>query len=138
VQQQLARLLSRLQQQGLGRRRFRRLGNKPYGRKTFLGVLGLLAAIVAVVTINDRSAPTVPPPPSPASPAIELRTEEASAMVREEGEFFGGLEKVNAALGGSPGESVYLQWGDDPWQEDLQKLKRQVAEFERQSNFISE
>jgi hypothetical protein len=127
VQQRLAGLLSRLQQHGLHRRPLRRWASRRVRRHLLAGcAAGLLvaAAIAGAVSWWPRSG----------SPAADRRGEitaaDAIAIAEHEGQYAGDMQKVADALHGSPQESFYLQASDDPWMRDLERLKRDVAEFE--------
>jgi serine/threonine protein kinase len=126
VQRQLAELLSRLQQHGLSRRRFRRWGNRRWRRNALVGAAGLLIAATIAVGLSrlpisisgNRSEP------------VDTSAADAVALVEREGKYFGEMEKVETALGSAAPESFFLQAGSDPWIRELESLKRDVAEWE--------
>jgi serine/threonine protein kinase len=125
VQERLAMLLSRLQQHGLSRRRFRGLRGTRRRRNVLAGAAGVIA--IAAIAIAARWWPisryqTVKNP-------ADSSSAEVSALVEREDQYFGDLERVVTSLN-SPPESFFLQAGDDPWTRELQTLKRDIAEFE--------
>ncbi|MEX2306358.1 MAG: serine/threonine-protein kinase [Pirellulales bacterium] len=126
VQQQLATLLSRLQQHGLGRRRFRRWGGKRLRRRVLAGGAALLALVGVACAVT--LLPTATPPL--ADDRIAATVADASAVAELEKRFVGDLGDVESALRDSTSESFFLQSGDDPWRRELQSLKRDLTEYE--------
>jgi len=131
VQQQLATLLSRSQQHGLGRRRFRgwRLRRSVLGGAVAL--IGI-AAIVSAVSVLQTDSPPAGDTQTAAS------TEAESVLIEGEGQFFSAFQEAQSVHNSSPSESHFLQEGDDPWRRELESLKRDVTEFESSDISISE
>jgi serine/threonine protein kinase len=140
VQQELASLLRRLQQEGLGRRHFRRL-RLSRDRRILLAAAAV--AVVTLVTLTTASlvrhteAPTIEQPALQSAPAA---TSNGAAMAESEleaneNQFLGDLQEAWSGIDRSSQDSYFLQDGGDPWLRELESLKRDVAEFE--SNNIS-
>ncbi len=132
VQQHLATLLSRLQQGGFGRRRFRGWRNKRLRTNMLVaaGALVVVAAVASVVSVLwIDSAP-------PADTKAVASAMDESALLEDEGRFLTGFQQAQSALNSSSSESYYLQEGDDPWRRELEALKRDVAEFESMDNSL--
>lgn len=115
VQQQLSQLLSRAQQRGLGRRRWRAWRTRRVKRAVALaaGLVLTLATILGVI------AWLLSPQPLEDSQwrRLERDVASASAAMRE-------------AVGNTSASSYYLQSGDDVWQRELEALDREIAAME--------
>jgi eukaryotic-like serine/threonine-protein kinase len=130
VQQQLAALLSRLQQHGLGRRRFRRLRTKRARRAVAGACAAMIAVAAAAISISLPG-----PVPKPQSQESKFKIAAATqAGVAAEGmhekEFQFDFQAVRDRLIESARDPQFLQNAQDPWQQELESLKRDVAEFE--------
>jgi serine/threonine-protein kinase len=132
VQQQLAALLSRLQQHGLGRRRFRRWSGKRPRRNVVVGAAASLVfvAIASAALWSPLSGSWLAEKPTDRSAA------DAVALVEREGQYFGELETLEHTLGNSSRASFYLQAGNDPWSRELESLGRDIARFELNQNTV--
>ena len=132
VQQHLATLLSRSQQHGLGRRRFRGWRGKRLRKSVLAGAAALIgiAAIASTVSVLR----TADQPSSDSRPVADAAAE--SALMRGEGQLLGDFQQARSDLDSSTTESYFLQQGDDPWRRELETLKRELAEFESQSNSV--
>jgi eukaryotic-like serine/threonine-protein kinase len=128
VQQELARLLSLQQQQGLGHRRFRRRGSRRLNRILAIGstVLLGLAVIVAAATKLGRQTTTSPPSTAP-------RAMERAALTQTEGQYLSELQEIDAVLGTTSDESFFLQ-GTDSWSRELEGLRHQLDRIEANGN----
>jgi serine/threonine protein kinase len=150
VQQHLATLLSRSQQHGLGRRRFRGWRGKRLRRYLLIGGAAALLVLAAIVTFREGEAPAEPQshtapaqqelrPPSGASPAAaQVDTDDAdrAQLSAQEGQFVDELQQARSALDSSATESYFLQQGDDLWRRELEWLKRELTEIESESSLF--
>jgi serine/threonine protein kinase len=130
VQRRLADLLSRLQQHGLSRRRFRRWGDRRLRRNALVGAAGLLVAAAIAVGVSRLPVSTT----AERNDLVDTSAADAVALVEREGKYFGEMEKVETALGNAAPESYFLQAGSDPWVRELETLKREVAEYESRNS----
>jgi serine/threonine-protein kinase len=136
VQQHLAGLLSRLQQYGLGRRRFR------FGRHTKLGMRALVASAALVLLIavgigiglsGDRTQPVKPPGDPPHVATRDFTLSEVAELTAIERQFQQEFDGAVNAFSRAPHESFYMQNGDDPWQREMRALEKVVSEYESQT-----
>jgi serine/threonine protein kinase len=139
VQQHLAMLLNRLQQHGLGRRRFRGWHGKRLRRFAIVGAAALatVAAIigVAVGTLRKPVSPQSVPDTQQSAVREAAPTEQQKSQYEaNERQFLDDLDSAGAALERSSGGWFYLHDGDDPWQRDLDSLKLDMTQYELESN----
>jgi eukaryotic-like serine/threonine-protein kinase len=128
VRRQLAELLSRAQQFGLGRRRFAGWRGKRGRRRLWMAVTNLAAVLTVVgvstwVVLNWKT----PQETTPLTAAIN-----ADGVHRTESEFFTNLEAVENSLNEADHQSVYLG-GRDEWRHDIESLKRDLSNVESRS-----
>jgi len=119
VQQRLSQLLSRVQQHGLSRRRWRPWRSRRARRTAVLAGGVMLAAAATIGVIGWL--PPVPPTSPPTDPA-ELRRLEREVV----SEFAAIADAVNSMTG----QSYYLQEGRNDWQRELDSVHRGLAELE--------
>jgi serine/threonine protein kinase len=137
VQQHLALLLNRLQQHGLGRRRFRGWRSRKLWRRVLIGgAMAIVVAAIIGITITALRETTSPPTGRPTDfiRASAATAQQKAQYEEDERQFLGDLESANAALERSSTGWFYLQDGDDPWQRDLDTLKQDMTNYESQSN----
>jgi serine/threonine-protein kinase len=124
VQQQLSELLSRAQQRGLGRRRWRGWRGRALRRRAawaaaFAAIVGVVAA--AVIGI----AAWWPASPAPVDQA-EIRQLERDVISR--------FSELQGEVAGLERTTFYLFDGSDSWQRELESVQRELAELESISN----
>jgi serine/threonine protein kinase len=125
VQQELASLLSRLQQHGLGRRRFRSWRGKRLWTSVVLGAAAMIGIVAITIAgmIHDETSPPV------ASPT-NVQPADAAELLISEQQFVDDLQAAETAFGNSVTESHFLQHGDRAWDQELQSLKHDITKFE--------
>ncbi len=135
VSARLAALLSRIQQYGLGRRRFGGLRSRRM-RRRMMGVaagmlLGLL--VVAAVFRVPTSPPPVdaPPPPSPAN--LTLAIEQSAAL---EGQFTSELQEAQHAVERSDRTTFSASPGNNPWRAEVDALQRELTQLESEQGLV--
>jgi eukaryotic-like serine/threonine-protein kinase len=119
VQQQLSQLLSRVQQQGLGRRRWRgwralRARRMRWVAAIFAGVL--LAAATTIGALRWWPATPVP---------IDV-----PELKRLEGDVIDVSAAMREAVNSTSTAAYYLQTWDDAWRRELESVQSEIAEFE--------
>jgi hypothetical protein len=124
VQRQLSELLSRAQQRGLGRRRWRGWRGRALRRRAawaaaFAAIVGVVAA--AVIGI----AAWWPAGPTPVDQA-EIRQLERDVISR--------FSELQGEVAGLERTTFYLFDGSDSWQRELESVQRELAELESISN----
>ena len=131
VQQQLSQLLSRVQQRGLGRRRWRGWSGRRLRRRIAWAAAAsvITAAIVAgapwlASTIQSSvSGGEVQTTESP-------RDDNANAIARQiEREVSKGFDELESAISRTNGETFFLQ-GTDDWNRDLESIQHAVQQLE--------
>jgi hypothetical protein len=131
VQQHLASLLSRLQQHGLGRRRFR-----GWRKRRSLIIAAATATTVAAIAIGVSAVRDESPI------ATDLQTgnrgADAAALVENDKHFAGDLKEAEIAFGDAATESYYLQQGDRAWHRDLHALDHDISDFEFRNRYRPE
>jgi eukaryotic-like serine/threonine-protein kinase len=130
IQQQLASLLSRLQQHGLGRRRFRGWRSRRMWKRVAIGVAGaaLIAAIAVAIGALAPETSTTEGPPSTAEIAAD------KLLIESEGQFAGDVHEARSALDHSSSSSYYLKSGDDPWNQEMESLRQDVTRLESETH----
>jgi serine/threonine protein kinase len=136
VQQHLATLLSRLQQHGLGRRRFRGWRSKRFWKIALPTVAAMATAIVAGITIGVLTDGITPP--RDAQP-VDIRVSERrghvdAQLAADERRFLGDFESAEIELNQSSDDSFYFQQGNDLWHRELESLRRDLDEYERRNH----
>jgi serine/threonine-protein kinase len=124
VQQELSQLLSRAQQRGLGRRRWRGWRGRALKRPAtwaaaFAAIVGIIAAAAIGIVAWWPAAPT-------AASATELRQLERAVIT--------GFSELQGEVGGLDGATFYLFEGRDTWRQKLESVQRELAELESISN----
>jgi serine/threonine-protein kinase len=137
VQQELSQLLSRAQQRGLGRRRWRRWRGRARRRRAawaaaFAAMIGLCAAAAVGIATwwpttpqEIQQASLLPTAPQLVD-ATELRQLER-AMISGFSELHGEVADLERA-------TFYLLEGRDSWQHELESVQQELAELESVSN----
>jgi serine/threonine protein kinase len=132
VRDQLARLLSHVQQFGTGRRRFSAWHNRR-GRRKLLAAFSLLVAAAIVTgtaiwfadfghltkTITGTTTTTPSPTERPTDPPTASETE-----------FFTNLEVAKQVLSSAARDPVYLRGRDDSWQREIESIQRDLKRIE--------
>jgi serine/threonine protein kinase len=138
VQQALAGLLSRLQQHGLGRRRFRGFRIKRYWKPTLAAAAALvaIAAIASVVRMQllgnhaDSVVTNAPESPPNAERLTDKITADDPALIENQVQLIDEMETAKSTLSGASPATQFLSSGDDPWQRDIQALHQDIARLE--------
>jgi eukaryotic-like serine/threonine-protein kinase len=126
VQEALASLLSRLQRDGLGRRRFR--GWRRTGRRWKAACLAGAFA-VCCATVAGIWWAVVPPP-------LPMRVETSPASIDErqmrelDADFVNGLGATIRDLRSAGEDSRFLRSGDDAWGRELEGVRRELGNLE--------
>jgi serine/threonine protein kinase len=156
VQQELAALLSRLQQGTLGRRRLRIWNSRKARRNLLLGaaaVTAIAATVTATIAMRNHASPgpaprtdkpaetvvaaaSAAPAAVPEAPSVAAVDE--AAFTQSENEFRVNWQRSQLDVDYSTRESYFLQDGDDPWLRELRALQHDMAAFESTSTSISE
>jgi serine/threonine-protein kinase len=124
VQQQLSGLLSRAQQRGLGRRRWRAWRGRALRRRAawaavFAAIVGLIAATAIGI------AAWWPASPAPVDQA-EIRQLERAVISR--------FSELAGEVTGLDRATFYLLDGQDTWQREMESIQRELAELESVNN----
>jgi len=125
VRQELAAILSRVQQYGLGRRRLVNWRGRR-GRRKLWALAGSFAAVAAIgaglwhFAGGQRWEKT-----TPLAAAIS-----AGGVERTEAEFYANLEAIQNSLNEATAECVYLGGRDTAWQQGVEALKRDLTQAE--------
>jgi serine/threonine protein kinase len=123
VHEQLSQLLSRAQQRGLGRRRWRGWRARRVMRAVALAA-GLLLTVATIIGVVAWWPVSTPPLADSEWRRLEREVASASAAMRE-------------AVGNTAGASYYLQPGDDVWQRELEALDHEIAAMEAEGSSFS-
>jgi serine/threonine protein kinase len=126
TQQQLAALLSHIQQHGLQRRGWIDWRSKRNRRKilaAFATLLVVTALAVSITNLWTRSQQTQSPPTAAAIAESNSR----------EAEFFTELNQIQQDLTRSSHASVFLQQFDQQWSGEVEALHREIDGFETNS-----
>jgi serine/threonine protein kinase len=140
VRDQLAKLLSQVQQFGTGRRRFSAWRNRR-GRRKLLSALSLLAA-AAIATgtaiwfadFAHRSGTTTGTTNTKPLP-IEATSEASNGS---ETEFFTNLELAKQSLERVGSDRDYVRLRDDAWQREIESLQRDLKKIESNNQRLSQ
>jgi eukaryotic-like serine/threonine-protein kinase len=126
VQEELASLLSRLQREGLGRRRFRAWRRMPRRKKVAwtAGTVGACAAIATGIWLATS------PPAETSGVATSVSIAEVRELRELETNFANGLGAAFAELNSSAGESHFLQMGNEPWRREIEGVQRSLEKLE--------
>jgi hypothetical protein len=128
VQQQLSELLSRAQQRGLGRRRWRAWRGRALRRRAaWAAAFAAIAGVVAATAIGI--AAWWPAGPAPVDQA-EIRQLERDVISR--------FSELQGEVAGLDRATFYLFDGSDSWQRELESVQRELAELESVSNLESD
>jgi serine/threonine protein kinase len=145
VSQTLAELLSRAQQRGLGRRRWR-IGRPRQTKWTVLSATLIAASIVTFAIWNGAGEHQPPKPDQQASPGVvdsmpdsaTVSPEVITASDRQKEtefkasneEFAAEAQSVRNATARLSNESVYLQNGDEEWSRTIHEIDHALKELE--------
>jgi eukaryotic-like serine/threonine-protein kinase len=135
VQQELATLLSRVQQQGLTRRRLgswrsRRMRRRVWGAAA---AISLIVAAVGVTSWWNSSAPEGSGPTTVGTVDEKLpitATIEGAEVIQLDGQFFDGLAETEGRLETIQGQTFFLQQGDSAWDDAVKSLQRDLETLE--------
>jgi serine/threonine protein kinase len=124
VHQQLAQLLSRVQQHGVGRRRIVRWRGWR-NRRTIAIVLTLVATISIVASAvwyweTWQRSETI---------ATTSATTDVEVVVGRENEYRTNLDEAEKSLSGALGHTIYLH-GDDEWHRKIDAIQRDLDKIE--------
>lgn len=135
VQQELATLLSRVQQQGLTRRRLgswrsRRMRRRVWGAAA---AISLIVAAIGVTSWWNSSTPEGSGPTTVGTVDEKLRiaaTIEGAEAIQLDAQFFDGLAEAQDRLETVQGQSIFLQQGDSAWDDAVKSLQRDLETLE--------
>jgi len=145
VGQHLANLLSRAQQRGLGRRRFR-LSRSWRRRHTAIaaGAAIALTTIVvaafqgrpdaAIVPTNNEQAASAKDTIAPSKVADSEATDELLRVHQSEQQFNNELAVARGAANQATRETMFLQSGDESWAREVDALNREISNLEVETN----
>ena len=134
VQQKLASLLSRVQQQGLGRRRFRGWRGKRLRRK-----LAWAAGIAAVCAATIAGLSWWAAPASQSTTVdVAGALDNVFQLKQLDTDFFNDLGAALGELNSVPPQSHFLQGNNDVWGRELESVRQKLGELESKSGRISE
>jgi serine/threonine protein kinase len=126
VQEELASLLSRLQREGLGRRRFRAWRRLSRRKKlVFAAVAVVLCAAITTgiwVATSPRAAIT--------HPASSTSAKDVRQLTELESQYTNELSAARGQLDSSAETSSYLRVGDDAWRREIQNVERALKNLE--------
>jgi serine/threonine protein kinase len=146
VAQHLAALLSRAQQQGLGRRRFR-LGRSRRLRRLVMAIAAALGIGVlvagAVYWESNASPPSAENEQSSTATETQNTTPAAdrarAAALQQfnagEREFAKLMSETRGAAEYAAGQTSYFQRGDQEWDRELEALRRELSNLESDPGF---
>jgi hypothetical protein len=127
VRLQLAQLLSRVQQHGVGRLRTARW--RGWRRRLLIAGAVAIAAVLSIAAIAIRYW-GVPTTASAAdAPATANRAGAANEVIGTENEYRVNLDAVRKALSAKSNETFYLH-GDDTWRRSLDEVKLDLSNLE--------
>jgi eukaryotic-like serine/threonine-protein kinase len=128
VRQQLAQLLSRVQQHGVGRLRTARWRGR--GRHLAVAAAVLIAVTLTIVAGSIRYWGGVPTTANPVVASAGIDGADAmQEVVGVENEYRLNLDVVRKALFERPQEKIYLH-GDDTWRRSLDEVERDLSNLE--------
>jgi serine/threonine protein kinase len=141
VQRELATLLSRLQQHGLGRRRFRGFHVKRYWKHA-LAAAAALVAIAAVASalrtqLVDGKTKTIVSSAPEASSNVAPQAAGIVAidpdLADNPAQWFEEMESAKSVLKSESPETHFMYSGEDPWQREFEALHRDITTLEREA-----
>jgi hypothetical protein len=122
VQQQLSGLLSRAQQRGLGRRRWRAWRGRALRRRAaWAAALAAIVGVVAAAVIGIAAW----------WPAAPVDQEEIRQLERD---VKSGFSELQGEMAGLDRTTFYLLDGRDTWQLEMESIQRALAELESVNN----
>lgn len=125
VQNVLASLLNRWQRQGLGRRRRLWRGAR---RRLAIGLtVATLTVAGAGIALWIKAPWRLDVPPVESGESVEALL---APIVEADQQFATELADVQQHMRNDTRETIYLQHGDDVWQQEIEALKRDVAAME--------
>jgi serine/threonine protein kinase len=135
VQQRLSQLLSRVQQRGLSRRRFRGWRGRLLRRKAGWATGGvLLATLLTMATIWMGPTAKIPTESQSRSQSGEVPAMRADVDVASAAEIeldvVSNFRQVQNALTSASSDSYFLHHEVDEWQRELESLQRDLAQLE--------
>jgi serine/threonine protein kinase len=137
VQQELSQLLSRAQQRGLGRRRWRRWRTPAFKRRT--AWTAALTAIVGVVVAAAFGIATWWPEAAQVANHASLlqagpQPVNQTELRQLERALISGFSELQGEVVGLDRATFYLLEGRDTWHHELESVQRELAELESISN----
>ncbi|HEX2475763.1 MAG TPA: serine/threonine-protein kinase, partial [Lacipirellulaceae bacterium] len=137
VQHELSQLLSRAQQQGLGRRRWRRWRTPAFKRRAaWAAAFATIAGVVVAAAIGIAAWW-----PEPAQVVNQTSLLQAAPQPVDQTEIRqleravkSGFSKLQGEVAGLDRATFYLLEGRDTWQEEFESVQRELAELESISN----
>jgi hypothetical protein len=150
VGQRLADLLSRAQQRGLGRRRFRirrfwRTRHTAIAAAAWIAFIAIVLAALQGTPDRVLESPTEkverPLADAVASPAAAAFDPAAAAKLQEDRagqqQFDSDVNTARTATARAVSGAAFLQPGDDAWARELESLERELSKFESETGFRS-
>jgi serine/threonine protein kinase len=134
VQQRLSSLLSRVQQRGLGRRRWRVLRSRPLRRKAVV-VVGVMLLAALLTTEAMWRAPTSsksqsPPPELDTASTAAAQAVDVESPLDIELDVHSSFGEIRNAMSGLATKSYFLRQELDPWDRELEALRQDVERIE--------
>jgi serine/threonine protein kinase len=131
VQQQLSQLLSRVQQCGLGRRRWHGWSGRRFRRRiAWTAALSVIAASIVAGAMLLPSTTQTNVNQVEAQAAESPRDENAIAIAGQiERDLLNGFEGLESAIRRANGETFFLQ-GTDEWNRELESVQHAVQQLE--------
>jgi eukaryotic-like serine/threonine-protein kinase len=134
VQQELATLLSRVQRQGLTRRRLGPWRSRRMRRRVLATTAAtILAAVVGAASWWKSSSPEGSPPTIANALDEKIRvavTIDRTEAIQLDAQFFGGLAEAQDRLESVQGQSIFLQQEDSAWDDAVKSLQRDLDTLE--------
>ncbi|MBA3484839.1 MAG: serine/threonine protein kinase [Pirellulales bacterium] len=135
VQQELATLLSRVQQQGLTRRRLGSWRSRRMRRRVWdaAATISLIVAAIGVTSWWNSVAPEGSGPPTVGTVDENLRNAaaiEGAEVIQLDTQFFDGLAEAQDKLEAIQRQALYLQQGDSRWEDAVKSLQRDLETLE--------
>jgi serine/threonine protein kinase len=132
--ERLAAQLSRIQQYGPGRRRFRGLRSRRTWRRVIGGTAAALLAVLAIAAVlRMNSPPEAIDPPSPSSAEVSQSLGEAAAL---EGEFSRELREAHRAVQRSDRTTFSASPSDNPWRAEVDAIQQDLTQLESEQSLV--
>jgi serine/threonine protein kinase len=134
VSERLAALLSRIQQYGPGRRRFRGLRSRRMRRRLIGAAVAALLGVLMITAVFRMITPppaSDPPPPSPAEVSRALGDDAAL-----EGEFASALQEAHNAVERSDRKTFSASPDDYSWRAEVDALQHELTQLESEQGLV--